>query len=370
MIYLTVLFSGLAFSVIGGRSVLLFYFYLTLLWVLASFRYGVGPDYFAYEYSYSIVNTSIIEEFFATSGQEVLFRIFGSIFNALSFSYQQYLAVTALITLFYVAKTCKQYSQYPVISLYLYFCFFYFVWVFSGIRQGLTLAIGTYYLLACLQGRNHLKFFIITTVLSFIHASSWILFLFYGLANLRLKRRTLYVGVLFSFLISLLPSEYFMIFFSNLPFGERIQFYFRPDEGEIIISYFDFKSISRFILLILIGGVFWMDYSKHDNDQNNIMTIYIVSFGVYYGLRFVEILAANASLYGFMLIIIIMPNIYSRIKRLYVSNLFLAFMLTFSIAYFFKNLYSMQDMSKLEHSSLITPYTNIFNKAKYFSSGP
>lgn len=370
MIYLAVLIIGLVFSLQKEKGAILFHSYLLLLLILASFRYGVGPDYFGYEYLYSLVNTPVIEQLGALTGQELVFRLFGSVLNTIDFSYQQYLALTALITLYYVGKTCKEYSQYPVFSLYLYFCFFYFVWVFSGIRQGLTLAIGVYYLLECLEGRKHIKFGIIVFLLTLIHSSSLILLLFYVLANLKIKRKNLLIGVFFCFCISLIPPEYLMGLFSQLPFGERIEFYYRLADDGITISYFDFKSISRFILLVLIGVVFAKNYSKNDETQRQVMDMYVASFGIYYALRFVEILAANASLYGFMLIVIILPNMYGKLKKTANSQLFLSFILIFSVAYFFKTLYAMEDMSKLNHSSLITPYTNIFNKSEYFTGAP
>jgi len=365
---MAVLVTGLAFSTLKGNSKSFFYSYLFLLLILASFRYGVGPDYFGYLYLYSLANTSLIEQIGELTGQELLFRLFGSALNYINFSYQEYLAVAALITLYYVGRICREYSRYPVFSLYLYFCLFYFVWVFSGIRQGLTLAIGVYYLLQCLESRKHIKFVIVVYLLTLIHASSLILLPIYILANLNVRRKTLLIGVFFCFCISLMPAQYLWAIFSYLPYYERIEFYER--NAVETVNIFDFKSISRLILLVLIGIVFAKSYSKNDEIQKKIMDVYVASFGVYYAFRFVEILAANASLYGFMLIIIILPNMYGKLKNGPNSKVFLMFVLVFSVAYFFKTLYAMEDMSKLNHSSLITPYTNIFNKSEYFADAP
>jgi len=161
------LIIGLAFSVIKGHNKNFFYTYLFLLLVLASFRYGVGPDFFAYEYLYALTNTPLLEQIGVASGQEFLFRLLGSTLNYINFSYQHYLAITALITLYFIGKICRKYSQYPILSLYLFYCCFYFVWVYSGIRQGLTLAIGVYYLLECLESRKHIKFVLIVFSVDF-----------------------------------------------------------------------------------------------------------------------------------------------------------------------------------------------------------
>jgi hypothetical protein len=365
MIYLAVLFIGACFSILNGKSKGFFHSYLFLLLMLACFRYGVGPDYFSYEFLYTVVNTSVVDQFNA-SGQELLFRLLGSALQSFDFTYQEYVAFTALITLYYIGKTCLRYSHYPVVSLFFYYCFFYFVWVFSGIRQGLTLAIGVYYLLECLENRNHIKFTIITFILTLIHASSAILPLFYVIAHLNLRRKTLLVGVFFCFCISFIPANYYMEIFNRLPYGDRIDFYFRLGNPEdFSISYFDFKSIARFVLLILFGVLFAKNYDNSNGIHSKIMNIYVVSFGFYYALRFLEILASNASIYGFVLLVVILPNMYGRLKNGPNSIVFLFFVSILSIAFFFKTLFSMEDMSKVSHSSLIIPYTNIFNKYEY-----
>ena len=359
-----VLITGLAFSTLIPRRNFFFYSYLFLLLMLASFRYGVGPDYFAYGYLYTLVNTSITEQIAVVSGQEILFRLFGSALNSIGFSYQLYLALAALVTLYYFGKICKKYSQHPLFSLYLFFCLFYFVWVFSGIRQGLTMAIGIYYLLECLENRKHIKFAIIVFVLSLIHAASLILLLFYFVAHLNLRRQTLLLGVFFGFCISLIPPAHMMDFFNLLPYGERIDFYFSMEDGESSRFFIDFKSIAR-LLLLLVVLLFANTYDKGSEIQRKIMSLYIISFGVYFAFKFVEILAAQASIYGFILIILILPNIYGQLSVKFNSKVFLTFVSILSVAFFFKTLYSMEDMSYLNNTSLLTPYTNIFNKSEY-----
>lgn len=364
MIYMMVLITGFAFSTLIPRSNFFFYSYLFLLLMLASFRYGVGPDYFAYGDLYSLVDTSVFDQIGVVSGQEILFRLFGSALNSIGLSYQQYLALVALVTLYYIGKICKKYSQYPVFSLYLFFCTFYFVWVFSGIRQGLTIAIGIYYLLECLENRKHIKFVSIVLILSLIHSASMILLLFYVLAHLNLRRQTLLFGVFVGFCISIIPSEYMMDFFNQLPYSERIEFYFTTEASESIRFYIDFKSIARLILLLGVVA-FASIYDNGSEIQRKIMGLYIISFGIYFALKFVEILAAQSSIYGLVLIILILPNIYGQLKVKFNSKIFLTFVSIFSIAFYFKTLYSMEGMSYLNHSSLLTPYTNIFNKSGY-----
>ena len=361
---MAVLIIGFSFSILSPKSKKLFYLYLFLLLILASFRYGVGPDYFGYESLYAFVNTPLLDQFRGDDTRlELGFRMLGSSLNSIGLSYQQYLALIALITLFYLGKTFRKYSVYPIVTLCLYFCMFYFVWVYSGIRQGLTLAIGVYYLLECLKTRKHIKFVIIIYLLTLVHSSSLILLLFYVIAHLNLRRRTLFISVFLCFCVSFIPAVYLYEIVSHLPYGERVGYYFL--KSNVNINHFDFKSISRLVLLIIIGGFFAKNYGNNSEIQRKILAIYIMSFGVYYALRFVEVLASNASIYGFVLIVVILPNMYGELKAGPNSKVFLTFVAVLSIAFYFKTLNSMEDYSQLNHTSLLTPYTHIFNKSEY-----
>ena len=77
MYYIVYVF-GLIFSFINGRSKVLFIIFVIFLACLAFFRYGVGPDYFAYELLFNRLNASPVNEFYyGLDHQEILFRIFG-----------------------------------------------------------------------------------------------------------------------------------------------------------------------------------------------------------------------------------------------------------------------------------------------------
>ena len=159
-----------------------------------------------------------------------------------------------------------------------------------------------------------------------------------------------------------------MDFFNHLPYGDRIEFYFSTEDSESSRFFIDFKSISRLILLLVVVA-FAKIYDRGSEIQRKIMSLYIISFGIYFALKFVEILAAQASIYGFVLIVLILPNIYGQLKVKFNSKVFLTFVSILSISFYFKTLYSMEDMSYLTNSSLLTPYTHIFNKSEYYFPG-
>ncbi len=364
MIYIAIYIYGF-FASLRRNSLFYLISYALMLWILASLRYGVGPDYFAYEELYLSLSESVADEIVAVSGQEPLFRLIGSLMRSFSFSYEVYSSVIALISLTYIVITIKKYSRNPILSLLLYYSFFYLVWTYSGIRQGLALSIGTYYFIRCLGTKNNI-FYAIALVLTLIHASSIILFLLYYCATASVRKSTLVGLAVLSVIISFVPLQEYLDFFSFIPYIDRVLFYgnnFNIEGVKIL----DFKSVSR--LAFLIFGFYAYSILEKDKLQRRVVVAYIVSFFVYFSLKFSEVLAANLSMYGFILVIIIIPNVYSNLRvkfRIpYSSAVYIV-----AVLFLFKNLYGMEDMAGLIHSEFITPYTHIFSPGDYQILGP
>lgn len=355
---------------IGGflsfrRSSFIFYGYLTVLWLLASFRFGVGPDYFSYCDLYSLLEDSVIREFEVYSGQELLFRLFGATLKSISIPYQVYLSVVSLISLGYIGAAVRKYSSFPILSLFLYYSFFYLVWTYSGIRQGLTLTIGTYYLLECINDRKHIKFIIITTLLTLIHASSIVLLILYYLSILNFGLPLLSLIVFSSIIFSLFPIADYLNFLSFIPFIDRVMFY-TPHFNVESLKILDFKTMARigFMLIGYIAFNYYRDFLFH----RRVISVYIISFSLYFALKFSEVLAANISMYGFILSIFIIPNLHLKLNK----NKIIYSLFIFGISFLFllKNLEGIESMAGVQHSGIILPYTHIFYPNEYAISGP
>lgn len=364
MTYIAIFIIGF-FASIRKYSLITFISYTLLLWVLASLRYGVGPDYFAYQDLYLLLSDSPVDEIVAVSTQEPLFRLVGSLMRSFSFSYELYSSVIALISLIYIAITVRKFSQNPILSLLLYYSFFYLVWTYSGIRQGLALSIGTYYFLNCLKTNNK-KFYIIVFIITLIHASSIILSLLFYCATTGLRKSTLIGFAVVCIIISFIPLNEYLEYFSFIPYIDRVLFYSNNfNIGSVKI--FDFKSISR--LAFLIFGFYAFSILKKDELHSRVVAAYIVSFFVYFTLKFSEVLAANLSMYGFILIIIIIPNVYNKLQ-VNLQNLYSVLTYMVAVLFLLKNLSGMEDMAGLIHTEFITPYTHIFSPNDYQILGP
>ncbi|MFJ7735130.1 EpsG family protein [Lysinibacillus sp. NPDC097287] len=362
--YYGVYLLGITLSLINGKSKIFFMIFATVLAGLAFYRYGVGPDYFAYEYLYNRLNESPVKEFlYGVDNQEILFRFFGSVLKSLGISYQQYLSVIAIINLYYIGKICTKYSGNPTLSLLIYFCFYYFVWTFSGLRQGLTLAIGIYYLLECLDNNKTVKLFIVTILLSFIHTSAIVLVPLYFISRVNFAKRTLIYLVLASILISILPMGQLINHLNWIPFIDRIIPYSTFTNS--INNILDFQSIIRIIFLVI--AFFYYDaYSQKSEFSKRVINIYIISYCLYFFLKFSELTAARVALYGGILNIILLVNFYYLYKDKINKLIYIGCLVSLSVIYLNKELKTLEERTGLDHAdSFLIPYTNIFHKNEY-----
>lgn len=362
--YLIIFFAGTISSLFKDKKNRLFLLFAVILGLLAFFRYGVGADYFSYQYLYERLRPSVIDEIRnGLDNNEILFRIIGSFLKSLGFTYQMYLVVFATVNLFFVYKICRQHSQNPMLSLFLYYAFFYFVWTFSGLRQGVTLVIGIYYLIQCLEKKKPVKLIVISLILSLIHMSAIILIAFYIANKIHLNRKILMVTSLLSVLVSALPLGRLLGPLTALPFLNKLIPYFSVDYS--LANAFNFQSIAR-IVFLAVGLLYYNDYIKQGGIHKILMNTYILGLNVYFIFKFSELTAARLSIYGFFLVIIILPNIFTLYKKKFNKIVFATLLYLLISLYFYKELGAMgSSVGYTDNRSIFLPYTNIYNQEQY-----
>lgn len=347
----------------------LFYLLSISLFLISIFRFGVGADYFSYQYLYQNLNTNLIAEILTGVGeQEVLFRTIGSILKKIGFSYQQYLSVFLVINMFYMTKICKEFSSRPTWSLFLYYCFFYFVWTFSGLRQGTALAIGMYYFLKAKKVNNRVLFSIIVLLLILIHNSSLIILIYYYLSEVNWNRSRLIIFSTISLLFSIFPLSNLFGLVHNIPIINGI-IYYVPNEYSLS-GIIDIQGIAR-ILFLSFGFFCYKSFEKNRGEQKYIIDTFIISLNFYFILKSSELVAARLSIYGFFLVILIIPEVYTLMNKKENKLVFKFIMILFCAMYMNKELVAMKESSYLvTKNEIMVPYTNIFNKNKgyYFSN--
>lgn len=367
MIYFIILFLGLIFSFINSdlrKNKIYMQIYALILTVLAIFRYGIGPDYFPYKYLYSRLNVNVINEVFeGIDKQEILFRVFGSLMKGIGFSYQMYLVIFSVLHIYILVKICSQYSENPLLSLVLYFSFYYIVWTMSGIRQGTTIILGAYLILHELDNTFNYKYILGFIVLSFIHTSSLILIPMYILTKFEISKKQIFAIIIISILVSFIPLKNIVENFNSYPIFDRISPYISIENN--IYNFFSFKNLGR-LFFIGVALIHYDRFAILGISRKKLINIYLISICIYFFFKFSELTAARLSIYGKFFDIILISNFYDLYKDKWKKMTYAILVVTLCSIYTYKESTAMKYQIGISNDdSYFVPYINIFNKDNF-----
>lgn len=353
---------GLISVVFFKENKKVFWVNFSLLLLMALFRYGVGADYFSYFYHYTRIDANVLVEIKKIAREEILFRVLASMFRTAGLKYEYFVAFLSVVNLTYVAKICLKYSKYPVMSLLSYYSFFYFVWTFSALRQGPVIAIGVYYLLQCLEEKKPLKITVISLVLALFHVSALYLIVGYFLVSFRVDKKQLLVTIALSISFSLIPYGLILRQFMHVDLVRRLSNYISSDYG--FTSIIDFKSLARLAFLALI--FYFYDTISEENEFNGkIARLFIFGMCLYLIIKFSELTAARLSIYGFYLLIILLPAIYERYKNaVNIQVIMMSVFILLSSLFLTKEIRTMNRQTGLNINGWYVPYTSLSEKGR------
>lgn len=367
--YYLVFLIGLMFSLItfknNSKDYRILYFVLFfMISLLAFLRYGVGPDYFSYRMLFNALNPSLIKEFNSlNTDQEVGFRLMGSIIKAVGVPYYGYIIILASINLLFVHLLIKEYSKNKILSLFIYFTFFYFVYTFSALRQGLTLTIGVYFALRCFDKSKHGQLIILITILSLFHKSVFIILPIYLISLFSISKRQYIILFSTALLFNLIPKSIFIDLIRYVPILNRVMFYLGSEID--LITFFNFPSIIRMVLFTF--ALYYYNSLKNENEKSNfIVKFYLNSLIIYFFFKFSELTAARISIYGKYLEVLLLPNILYLYKDKIEKYTFATLIILLCTFYFNKELNNMFNSSLIvPYSSKYVEYTHLFNFNRY-----
>lgn len=163
----------------------LFFIILLALFVLRS--ESVGRDLNNYHFIFNVISKQSVSEGLST-WREALFWFINYIVGRFTDNYNVYLAIVALIELLPIAYVYNQDRRHGYLKIVIFVNMSTFIMLFSGIRQSMAISLG---LLAysMLKDRKTKSYFVLSVIASLIHTSGFMVFIFYPLSKIRLKKR-------------------------------------------------------------------------------------------------------------------------------------------------------------------------------------
>lgn len=331
IVYIILLISVIAAYVNNNKRYFGF-LVLFLLYYLASSRIGEGADYYSYLEMFNYVDDQPINEWsnksIKFSNVELVFRLLISTAKNIGLTYQEFISLTAIVTLVYIGKLVYKYSEHPNLSILIYFGAFFFFWPYSGIRGGLIYSIGTFFLCEYIENKNRIKFILIVLLLSLLHQMAISYLLLMLIVSIK-DKKTYLIFLASSCIVSFFMAEIVIDLIDHSLFSSRVKFYYNNS-----VDFYSFKFIARLIIFCITLFAYVIYIDKLNEVNNKLFQIFLISFPIFIIFNRVIILAEQISLIAFSLIILVPVSTISINNSLIVRKIIKSFLIIFSIIYF------------------------------------
>lgn len=365
IIFFTLLFFSTCDFITKQKKVVNIILFLLLLCFVA-LRYGQGSDYFSYIYlfqnSANAFEIAIETNDYSYVTQEIGFAAISYFWiKVLNLSPETLSSLFSTISFILIWFFIKKYSKSPIISFFLYYCTFYLIYPFSGIRQAICISIFVFYLIPLLYEKKYIKYYIISVLLFTIHFSSIILFLV-PVVNLvkSYKPSQVYIIGIVGLIIGLVLYQVLFSFFSTLDLiGGKIEAYTEKNSLDIISL---FLRISIFIPVMQTYKLY-----ERGSIQDLFLKIYIFGFFLYLIFMASSLISSRLNVYMRHLEMILLVDflllVFKKIP-MKVSSYFYIF--SIMTVLYVKNINSFIEQGPYyKHVNFYNyPYVTVFNKKK------
>lgn len=324
------------------------------------FRWGLGTDYFSYEYLYNNHNVSSFKEALhhQASSMEYSFRILIYFFKSLHLPFQAFVAFISLTIYLFLIKWIIDTDEDLALSVMLLNGMFLIVWILGALRQGLVLAMGTYLFFNKKVKLNFWQNLLAVLILGQFHASAYIYLPLLIVKEIEFKKHHLMLIVVFSLLLTILPYYQLLKPFNNIRIVDKFLIYVTGSKG-----FWDFPGLIRLSFVAFIF-IFYKHFS-YDKHIKKLADISLIGFSFYYILKASEITASRINIFTFILIIPLIVYLIKYFKAnntIYILSLITLFL--FSFAYLEKDLIATQ--KEAEKSDINYVYKlKTFNNTNY-----
>lgn len=346
-----------------------FFISVIILSVFLFFRYGQGVDYFNYIYAIE-TSSSAIEDLLKygdfSNRFEYGFSLLSYFFlSILQLPTEYAISIISLGAFIPIALYINKYSARPNLSLLFYFSFFFLIYSYSGIRQGLCLGIFIYFILPLLKNKQWIKYYILVLLLSTIHSSSFILTLLPLFLLFKLNRYTIFLFILASAIVGffVMPSIINSIFGSFGESGELASSYLSKEE-----SGFDFISLILRLIIFLLIYIAYVNKNNRSGYDDFLFKVYIFGLLIYFIFVSNSLLSSRFSIYFRITEIVLIVNVFVAKNITRLSLMKHSFVFIISIVMYIKSVNT--ELILGEYKNNITfyqiPYVSVFNQRDIF----
>ncbi len=270
---------------------------IIFLTLICGLRENVGTDYSLYRYYYYNIEDN--------SRFEIAFKSIIEFLNHLGISYNVFLLIISMLTIFLFYFAIKKYSKKPAASIFYFITLGYYAYSFNIIRQMLAIAI-TLIGIKYIKEKNFLKYLIVILIASSFHLTALLMIPAYFLLNLKNNRRNnlLLLGICVT-----IPFLYTRIFNFVVTNFEQYSMYatindytfIKPGLGTYIVGFVN-------VILYIIMFLKRKKINDIDEMNNNYFKLFSYSL-VFTGLSFANSVAVRGGYYLSIYLIFLLPDL-------------------------------------------------------------
>lgn len=337
-----------------------------IMLIISIIRYGSGTDYFAYLYHYQISSKDlkyVLESGFAEYG----YRISMWIAKNLGINFEIFSALLAIVSLSCVYYVIFKNKKNIYLALIIFYTGgFYYVYINSGIRQGLAMSIffiGIYKYMISKQDQK--KYYITCFIATLFHKSAIITLVIPLLWNI-VKRKRINLNYMYIIIpvVIMMPILGISKIIYSLMSIVGIEMAYAPGDSSF------FAIILRVIMITIICYLYKKVRNKIDESLDSLIKVYILMMIVYFVLSDFGAITRIMEYIGILEVIIIPSLIYyidEIIERFLTGIMILSIMTVICI----KDIASFPIQGNYYNKSLFNyPLVTVFNKEEIYKYRP
>lgn len=341
------------------------FFFVGILF-LATFRFGIGMDYFGYIWHYHISPSTILGGLENPTYQEFGYKVWMSFCKANGLKATEFLSLTAFLSIFWVGLVIRKHSNQKMLSIFIYYSIYYMIYYNSGVRQGIAMSI------------------ILSAIFIFVHDKKlwkFVFFVFLGSLFHRSALITLLVPMMLKCKKIILKNINLIHLFSGILLFLGL-FCMEPIIKNILVLFnrgmyqggtaWILAIAMKYINLLMILYCYKNMKSKISESEEDILILYLFGIFIYFLLCQVQILSRLVEYFMFLEIILLPNLLFKFTKRSgpYVNKNSVFFLIGFLAVVsvvFLKDMNSFLSASDYYENNLSAyKYVSIFNKEDIF----
>ena len=330
----------------------------TILVLMTTLRQGQGSDYYNYLSIYQEIDyiTSHSSALALAIMKDPLYAAFNYIAIQCGISYKLFAAIISFVIMMLMYPFFRKICNGSAVSLFMLYATFYLIYPFSGVRQGLAMAIMLGVMYPLLRDRKIMKYYLVLCIATLIHQSAIICAIMPFVYRIKLKNSILALLAVVCSVIMILGINWITML---------------PLPGSIVsrAAYYVEESSSPQLLAMLVRvaallPVFLLSQKKYSENAElrGVRNLLFAGFMFYSLFSFSDLIASRMAIYfrvyeGFFIYLLLFKSGLRKLNMQIGVYYFLIASVLFA-----KDIGAFIDQGEYRHCNIITyPYLTVFD---------